>query len=135
MRILKFMLIAGLAGGGWHYWSKHEATASVAAASSPTGFVAVPAPVGIDPAQVLVIAPENCSSDAARRADDLAAELSGQHIPVSRVHAVNFELAGSDRATGERLLSIMNGELPIVFVGDWAKANPTLAEVLAEYRR
>jgi hypothetical protein len=33
-----------------------------------------------------------------------------------------------------RVTSVMNGELPIVFVHGKAKSNPTLDEVAAEYR-
>jgi hypothetical protein len=38
-----------------------------------------------------------------------------------------------DPAIGVRLNSVMNGELPIVFVNGRGKANPTLEEVIAEF--
>jgi len=135
MKILRLMLLAGLIGGGWQYWNKQHAAAVMAAATSPNGFVALSAPAEATAGRVLVIAPENCTADAARRADDLALDLAQAKVPVQRLHAVNFNFENPDAATLQRLREVMGSEPPIVFVGDRASANPTLAEVLAEYRR
>lgn len=135
MKILRLMLLAGVIGGGWQYWNKHQAAAVAVEASSPNGFVALAAPTGATVGRVLVIAPENCAADAARRADDLAQDLAAEEIPVERIHAVNFSFDNPDAETLQRLRDVMASEPPIVFVGNRAKANPTLAEVLAEYRR
>lgn len=134
MNFIKLLLIAGILGASWNYWNKHQTTAATEKVPSANGFTALPAPGGTAPGRVLVIAAENCTADAARRADDLAYELSKQKIPVTRTHNVNFEFSNPDSGLMQRLNSVMNGELPIVFVGDRAKNNPTLAEVLAEYR-
>lgn len=134
MNFIKLLLVAGIIGAGWNYWNKQQTTAATEKATSNNGFVALPAPSGTSPERVLIIAAENCTADAARRADDLAHELSKQKIPVTRSHNVNFEFSKPDAARMQRLNTVMNGELPIVFVGDRVKNNPTLAEVIAEYR-
>ncbi|HEX5804693.1 MAG TPA: hypothetical protein VFY24_16895, partial [Azospira sp.] len=127
MGIVRLLLIAGIVGGGWHYWNKQQSAAADAAAVSPSGFVAAVAPDGARTGEVLVIAPENCPSDAARRADDLAADLAQQRVMVRRSHSLNFSIENSDAAVTRRLQQVLNGELPIVFVGNRGKANPTLA--------
>jgi hypothetical protein len=53
-------------------------------------------------------------------------------VQVARPHHVSFSVA--DAGEAERVQTVMNGELPIVIVRGRAKANPTLAEVMAEYR-
>ncbi|MBI2307028.1 MAG: hypothetical protein HYU78_06955 [Rhodocyclales bacterium] len=135
MRIIKLMLLAGLVGGGWQYWNKQQTAAADVAAVSPSGFVALAVPDGGSATEVLILAPENCPSDAARRADDLADDLARQRIRVRRAHSVNFSIENGDANVTRRLQQVLNGEPPVVFVGNRGKANPTLAEVLAEYRR
>jgi hypothetical protein len=134
MNFIKLLLLAGIIGGGWNYWNKQQTAAATAKATSSNGFVTLPAPSGTPAGRVLVIAAENCTADAARRADDLAHELSKQRIPVTRTHNVNFTFNQPDAVLMQRLNTVMNGELPIVFVGDRVKNNPTLTEVVAEYR-
>lgn len=135
MNILKLLLIAGIAGGGWHYWSKQQATQAQAAATSPSGFVSLPLQGNPNPVQVLIVAPENCSADAARHADDLEIDLRRAGISVRRTHQVNFEFSGGGADTMQRIQQVMNSGPPVVFIGNRAKGSPTLAEVLAEYRR
>lgn len=136
MNIIKLMLLAGIIGFGWQYWNKQQgpARAEAATTASAGGFVPLPTPAGASPKQVLVIAPENCTADGARRADELANDLTRQNIPVLRTHNVNFQFENPDPGLMQRLNTVMNGDVPIVFVRGRAKANPTLAEVVAEYR-
>lgn len=63
----------------------------------------------------------------------MAQELANRGIPHVRAQNAHFDLAGEDRDQVERIGSIMNGAVPIVFVNGRAKANPTLEEVVAEY--
>jgi hypothetical protein len=103
-------------------------------ATSRHGFVDLPAVTGASPGAVLVIAAENCPEEAAQRADALAHRLRGHGLPVTRLHQVSFEMPGGDAAAAQRVMAVMNAELPIVFVRGKAKSNPSLEEVLAEYR-
>jgi hypothetical protein len=133
MNALKILVVLALVGFGYHQWSQRERAVAVAASPpSNSGFVALPAVAGAS-ARVMVIAAEDCPEAAARRADDLAERLTRDGIPVTRTHNVSFPAVnGSDEM--QRINSVMNGELPIVFVRGRAKANPSLAEVVAEFR-
>lgn len=138
MNIVKIVVIAALAFAGYHTLNKYHregaGTASASAPASAQGFVALPPVTGAKPGAVLVIAAENCPEEAAQRADRLAEDLTRQGIPVSRMHNVSFEIPNNDSSVANKVMATMNGELPIVFVRDKAKSNPTLEEVTAEYR-
>jgi hypothetical protein len=133
MNALKLVLMLAAAGLAYQYWSTQQ-SANGPAVISPNGFVMVPAMAGADPKQVVVFAPENCPSEKAQQADDLARQLSAHNIPTLRSHNVTFTSTDMDPKIGIRLNSVMNGDLPIVFVKGRGKANPTIEDVLAEYR-
>ena len=65
--------------------------------------------------------------------DRLAEDLGRKGIPVVRTHNISFRFEGSDGAQAEAVSAVMRGPLPIVFVRGRAKANPSLADVMAEY--
>ena len=129
MKIVKLLLLLLAALFAFQYWQANRP----ATGPSPNGFVAMPAMAGSDPKQVVVFAPENCPSEKAQAADDLAQQLTSRNIPTVRSHDVSFSSSDMDPAIGVRLNSVMNGELPIVFVNGRGKANPTLEEVIAEF--
>ncbi|TAK62730.1 hypothetical protein [Methylobacter sp.] len=136
MNIVKLLIILSVAGGGYHYWKAHsEGASSVAVEASITsesGFVSLPPMEGESSDAVLVVAAENCPHEDAQRADNLAQALSEKGIPVVRTHNISFNHISSNKEA-ERITSVMNGSLPIVFVDGRAKSNPTLEEVVAEY--
>jgi hypothetical protein len=138
MNIIKLLVILGIAGGGYHYWKQHHdgrpPAAVEAAMTSENGFVTMPPVEGQSTDAVLVIAAENCPHEDAQRADSLAEDLSRKGVPVIRTHTVSFNLSAPDNSVAERINSVMNGSLPIVFVHGRAKPNPTLEEVVAEYQ-
>ena len=129
MKVIKLMLMLVVAGLAIQYWQANRP----ATGPSPNGFVSLPTLAGSDPKQVVVFAPENCPSEAAARADSMAQQLASRNIPSLRSHDVSFSSSDPDPSIGVRLNSVMNGELPIVFVKGKGKANPTLDEVVAEY--
>ena len=130
MKIIKLMLVLVVAWFGFQYWQTHQ----TATGPIPNGFLALPTLTDADPKKVVVFAPENCPSEKARQADDLARQLASRNIPSIRSHDVSFTSTDPDPAIGARLNAVMNGELPIVFVNGRGKANPALEEILAEYR-
>jgi hypothetical protein len=129
MNVVKLAVMLAVAGLAFQYWQANRP----ATGPSPNGFVALPTLAGGSPGQVVVFAPENCPSEKAQQADDLARQLASRNIPSVRSHDVSFSSSDPDPATGVRLNSVMNGELPIVFVNGKGKANPSLEEVIAEY--
>jgi len=138
MNAIKLLIALALAGFGYQYWSKHHQGSGLevdaTSARSPNGFIALPAVDGASTTAVLIVAAENCPEKAARAADHLAEQLARNGIPVARLHNVKFNIPNADSSVAERVMSVMNGELPIVLVNGRAKSNPKLEEVIAEYK-
>lgn len=143
MRIVTFLLLAGLAGAGYYQWNQRETAAAATAAGSsgdpaapsPAGFLQVAMPSGAKPGTVLVFAPENCPSEAAQRANDLVDRLGRRGIPAqlsSHFQGAIANPTAEDQARMERTMRVLNGEIPAVFVNGMGKANPSYEEVLAE---
>jgi len=138
MSFLKFLIVIGLAGYGYHWWSGKNAAESEARSRSPAGFVSVVMPDGAPRNTVIILAPQNCPSDAAQRADALAVRLTEAGVPNLRSSSYSANIVDASReqsAAVERAVNVMNGEVPAVFVNGMASANPTFDEVLSEYRR
>jgi hypothetical protein len=136
MRTLWLLLILAAVGGVYHYKYAHYSygNASDSSAGEHHGFVKLPAVIGFNESTVMVIAAENCPYADAQRADSLAEVLQERGIPVSRAHEVNFNPANFDPVVAQRIPSVMEGALPIVFIHGRAKGNPTLDDVVAEYQ-
>ena len=138
MNFLKFLIVIGLAGYGYNWWSAKGAAESEAKSRSPSGFVSVVMPDGAPRNTVIILAPQNCPSDAAQRADFLANRLTEAGIPNTRRASYSANLVDATKEQSEaiqRAVNVMNGEVPAVFVNGMARANPTFDEVLSEYRR
>jgi hypothetical protein len=106
---------------------------SAAGGSSSHGFVEMPLPDGQSGSGVVIFAPVNCPSDAAQRAEALAQHLSAQGVPFVRSQDASFgNLSSQEEAN--RVMSVMEGGIPVVFVRTRAKANPRPEDVVAEYR-
>ncbi len=133
MKIVKLVIFVAVIAVAYQYWDKNQQTTGTDHAPSANGFLALPTLANAVSGQVLVFAPENCPKEDAARADDMARELTRRNIPVQRTHDVSFTSSDPDPRIGERLNSVMNGALPIVFVKGKGKANPTLDEVMSEY--
>lgn len=99
-----------------------------------TGFVSIPMPDGMSSQGVVIFAPENCPSDAAQRARKLASFLSDRHIGYVQSESANYNNLSSQEEAS-KVMSVMNGQIPIVYVNGKAKANPTPEEVETEFRR
>ena len=107
--------------------------AKASSAASQHGFVDIPLPDGLSGHHVVIFAPANCPSDAAQRAEALARRLDDAGIPYTRSQNANFStLSSQDDAN--RVMSVMNGPIPVVFVRNRARANPDAEDVVAEYR-
>lgn len=138
MNTIKFLFVLGLLGYGYHWWHGKGAAEVEARSPSPVGFISVVMPDGARPNTVIILAPENCPSDAAQRADALSSQLTQARIPNARSHSYSANLVDSsdkERAALQRAVDVMNGEVPAVFVNGMAKANPSFDDVVSEYRR
>lgn len=143
MGFARLLLVLGLVGFGIHWWNGRQADLAASAgasaeASSPSGFIPAAMPDGTPANAVVILAPLHCSSEEAQRADSLAAELQGRRIPVARSSQYSASSNGSDaagQANIKRAVSVLNGQVPAVFVKGMAKSNPSADEVIAEYQR
>ena len=145
MNVLKTLALVGVAICGVVAWDAFKPEGGMrevidgVRGQAQTGredgsFVVLPLPDGVSAHGVVIFAPENCPSEAAQRARQLASALSAQRIPYRETSSANFN-ALSSQEEAERVMAVMNGPIPIVYVDGRAKANPTPEEVVAEYRR
>src|SRR5688572_12044181 len=68
MKALKILFIVALVVSGWQWWKNRADDVK----PSASGFVPVVMPNGTDANTVVILAPLNCPSDAAQRADALS---------------------------------------------------------------
>lgn len=138
MNVIRLFIVIGALGFALHWWENHGASPSQADEASPNGFVSVAMPDGVPDNTVAIMAPLNCPSDAAQRADALASHLTQLGIPNTRSSSYSSSITeptAEQRAAIERAVSVLNGEIPAVFVNGMGKSNPTAEEVAAEYER
>lgn len=145
MNVLKTLAVAGAVLGGLVLWDAFKPEGGLKAVAegigTPSGgdaahdgFVSIPLPDGVPAQGVVIFTPQNCPSEAAQRARRLMARLSAERISYRETSSASFStLSSPDEA--ERVMRVMNGPIPIVYVNGRAKASPTDEEVVTEYRR
>jgi hypothetical protein len=133
---MKNLLLIALILYGGHYSYKNYGNAIPGFSDSNVGFVEVVMPAGKKNGKVYIMAPINCPKDAGIRADSLERSLRDLGIPVERSSSGKFsstENSSEYQKKFKRVVNIINGEVPAVFISGTAKANPTLDEVIAQY--
>jgi hypothetical protein len=139
MSLGKWLLIAALAGAAPQLWKMHERSQvdrKLLPLEDTNGFVPVQTPAGTAPNTVLILAALNCPSAAARRADTMAKQLSDMRIPNNRANSYSLAITSREQLPLLQQTSmVLGGEIPVVIINGMAKANPTVDEVAAEYRR
>lgn len=138
---LQAMIIGTIVvAGGVHVWHGHQRAAAVReleALADSNGFVPVQMPDGVPRDTVLILAPMNCPSDAAKRADTLAARLSAIGIPNVRRNNYSIARVTPDEMPGIRHAAALRDQeqIPLVMINGKGKGNPTVDEVATEYRQ
>jgi hypothetical protein len=138
VRAIKLLVVAGAIWFAFHWWKGRGSEEAHPAQKSPNGFVSAVMPDGAKANTVLILAPVDCPSDAAQRADALSEELARLGIPNIRSSSYSSNITDpteEQKAGVERAVSVLNGEIPAVFINGMAKANPTVEEVAFEYER
>jgi hypothetical protein len=140
MIITKIFVVLAIVGGVYHFWHGRSVAhlTPEQMASSPGEFIATAMPDGAEKNKVLILAPVNCPSAAAKRADSLAAQLENMGIPVTRSNSFALRVnnpSEEDKASMERAASVLRGEIPAVFINGMGKANPSAEEVASVYRQ
>lgn len=136
MSIAKLLILVGVIGFALHWWSDQKEERILFAEKSANGFIPVVSPDGVKPNTVVIFAPVNCPSAAAQRAQALSEKLTRLGIPSVRSSSYSSNISEptlEDKERFKRTTFVLNGEIPAVFVGGMAKANPTPEEVAAEY--
>jgi len=136
MRSLQIVFVIAVAFVAYKAWSGHREQQRFEAAKDGAGFVSVAMPSDASPGTVVILAPQNCPSAAAQRARTLAQELTHRGIPnqISSHYAASIESpTEEDLVLLRRAATVLNGEIPAVFVKGRAKSNPTADEVASEY--
>lgn len=138
MSLLRLLVVIALVAGGVHWWHGCSETKELHALMSPSGFLPVPMPQGSSPNTVLVFAPLNCPREGAQRARALTQrlkELGISTVETNHYGAQIFEPSPEAEAGFKRLNIVMMGEIPIVLINGMGKANPSIEEVVSEFKR
>ena len=131
----RLLLVVGAIGAVAVWWNGRGP--DLASEANQNGFVSIVTPEGARSDTVVIFAPLNCPSDAAQRADALSEELTRSGIRNVRSSSFQVNISdptSEDKANLERTAAVMNGPIPLVIVRGRAKANPSPADVIAEFR-
>ncbi len=134
-----FLIAAVGVAGIIHLWHVHQRSVidrELLAVSDSNGFVPVVMAAGTPPDTAVILAPLNCPSAQAQRADAMATELRQMGIPVQRSN--NYSATITDRDQLPLLThtnDVLGGDVPIVIIDGMAKANPSVDDVAVEFRR
>lgn len=137
MTFLRLIFVLAVIAAGVQFWHSRSEEKALRALTSAAGFVPVPMPEGAARNTVIVFAPINCPREGAQRAREMAQKLNDRGIAnVMSDHygAQAFEPNPEVLAAYERLNAVMTGEIPIVLINGMGKANPTIEDVVAEFR-
>jgi hypothetical protein len=138
MRAVRLILVVAAIGFGYHLWSERQEHNALRAMMSPSGFLPVPMPPEAETNTVLLFTPLNCPREATQRAIALSDELTRlgiRNLRTSRYPATSFVPSPETLASFKRLNKVMTGEIPIALINGMGKANPSVADVVAEYAR
>ncbi|PID64109.1 MAG: hypothetical protein CR974_00360 [Gammaproteobacteria bacterium] len=131
--ILSLSLSLVACGGG----DNNSAEATNSETQDVGGFVASRLPDDMKAKNtVFIFAPQHCPKAAGQRADALERRLKSQGLKVKRKSQFRYEaynLSQKEMDEMDKTMKIMNGEVPVVFVNEYGKANPSADEVLAVY--
>lgn len=138
MKLLRLVIVVAGLWYGYQWWQERQLAEQTKLLTSANGFVPTAMSSSAKRNVVQILAPVNCPSEAAQRADALAAKLTQMGVPNER--SSNYSLNINDptaeqRAAIDRSVAVLNGDIPAVFVNGMGKANPSADEVLAEYQR
>lgn len=119
-----------------HLWHAHQNAVlqrQLSAMADVNGFIPVQMPDGAPADTVLILAPVNCPSQVAQRADALARELSRQGIPSIRRSGYSIAVVRRDMLPGIKRAFALSGAPPVVLLDGHGKSDPSAQAVIDEY--
>jgi hypothetical protein len=155
-KVVLIVFVALAMAWGFHGWRK-ATTQDVAQRESPQehsekSFASLPVRLVNTPG-IVIIAPLNCTSAQAEKADRLASALRNMNIPVTRSQTISWtdtppsfssreeaeahmkEARNKAKEVRKIMEQVMGESPPLVFVNYRFKSDPDLEDVLNEYRR
>jgi len=139
MTLSKSLLITVVIASGAYAWHhSHHAEVSDTDGDERddrVGFVEIAPSADAPSNTVVILAPQNCTSAQAKRADLMVEQLRKMGIPVTRLDHYSVQNASLPQPMIWRTNAVLTGKVPIVVVNGMAKANPRVSEVAAEYQR
>ncbi len=140
MKIFKVIFIVAIAYGGYNLFAHRglndKSGSSVLTARDPklpTGFMPCPYPAGLEKRQVMIVAPMDSKSEASLKADRLELAVKREGLSVVRTQSYSFgAILNAEQAAQARAAA--NLPLPIIFIAGKVKSNPTVQEIMQEYR-
>lgn len=130
-------LAAILGGAAYHFLGPQPDVIEIpsVAAANTYGFVPAAMPKGARDDTVYILAPVNCTREAAARASSLEKALKAKGVSV--VRSARGQIAGKEHtpeafALVNSSINVINGEIPAVFYNDMASSNPSFQQVLAQ---
>jgi hypothetical protein len=155
-KVVLIVFIALVVAWGYYGWRKATTQAATHRESSQerseNSFVSLPVNLVNTPG-IVIIAPLNCTSAQAEKADRLASALRNMNIPVTRSQTISWtdkppsfssreeaeahmkEAQNKAKEVRKIMGQVMGQSPPLVFVNYRFKSDPDLADVLNEYRR
>ncbi|MCY7392115.1 MAG: hypothetical protein LH647_11735 [Leptolyngbyaceae cyanobacterium CAN_BIN12] len=117
------------------YAKSTSRTATASQTTTQTGFVKAAMPDGAISNEVLIVGPE-CDRPEGIRARTLASSLAKLNIPYRRTESISMNSDSTENIfeAMEQMDHLMKGDSPVVFINAKGKANPTIDQVIAEYR-
>jgi hypothetical protein len=139
MAFAKALLLLVVAFGVFTLYAKYRQAHPAPASSetradhtSPAGFVLLKRDDTRNPTVTVMVAP-GCPRDEAVRGRELHAALQQAGIPCAMANTL--EISFTDPAEAQRVQQFMSGvRNPLVLVRGWAKGDPSLQDVIAQYR-
>ncbi|MCX4028068.1 hypothetical protein H0A36_25010 [Endozoicomonas sp. SM1973] len=139
MSFFKFVILMLILGGLYYYWNFYSDSSSglsISKNSSGTNlnkFIPVVMPNETKTNHVMILAPANCSREEARRARELADQLTKLGIPNSLISSVSFRFTKEQEQKMQQTANILNGKVPIVLFNGLGQENPSTEMVVATY--
>jgi hypothetical protein len=134
----RMLLAVGVAALGVHLWHAHQQAvfdAQLSALEDVDGFLPIPMGEGAPRNAVIILAPVNCPSDGAKRADALARYLNARGVPNVRMTRYTIGRVTRDMQSDiQRANAVLSGTWPVVVIDGRGKANPTADQVIDEYQ-
>lgn len=136
MSATQWLLITiAIATGAYVWHQPRHSLAGEPSGEDSNGFVPVAASADAPSHTVVILAPLNCPSAQAKRADVMAEQLTQMGIPSTRLNHYSVQNLPMSQPLMLRTHAVLGGKAPIVVIDGMAKNNPKVSEVAAEYQR